>query len=71
MTKFQRYLEYRGKTWGKNIKYIKVYISLKATLSAFHCFVFHKNIPNTFEVIALLLKADTIFLNFSVNSCLV
>ena len=44
---------------SKYIKYIKVYISFKATLSAFHCFLFHKNIPNTFEVIALLLKADT------------
>ena len=52
-------------------KYIKVYISFKATLSAFHCFLFHKNIPNTFEVIALLLKADTIFDNFLVNFCLV
>ena len=56
---------------SKYIKYIKVYISFKATLSAFHCFLFHKNIPNTFEVIALLLKADTIFGDSSVNFCLV
>ena len=56
---------------NKYIKYTKVYISFKATLSAFHCFLFHKNIPNTFEVIALLLKADTIFGDSSVNFCLV
>ena len=56
---------------SKYIKYVKVYISFKATLSAFHCFLFHKNFRNTFEVIALLLKADTIFGNFSVNFCLV
>ena len=72
MTEFQGYLEYRSK-FGENkyIKYIKVYINFKATLSAFHCFLFHNNIPNTFEVIALLEKADTIFGNFSVNFCLV
>ena len=35
---------------------MKVYISLKATLSGFHCSLFDKNILNAFEVIALLLK---------------
>ena len=62
MTTFQDIWNIEAK-FGENkyIKYTKVYISFKATLSAFHCFLFHKNIPNTFEVIALLLKADTIF----------
>ena len=49
----------KAKFWEKNyVKYIKVYISWKTILSAFHCFLFHKNIPNTFEVIALLLKTN-------------
>ena len=52
---------------NKYIKYIKVSISFNATLSAFYCFLFHKNIPKTFEVIALLLKADTIFDNLLVQ----
>ena len=38
----------------------------KTILSAFHCFLFHKNIPITFEVIALLLKINIIFGNFLV-----
>ena len=49
----------------------KVYIIRKTILSAFHYFLFHKNIPNTFEVIALLLKTNIIFGNFLVNFCLI
>ena len=58
---------YFGKTFS--LKYIKVYMIRKTILSAFHCFLFHKNIPNTFEVIALLLKTNIIFGNFLVNFC--
>ena len=58
---------YFGKTIS--LKYIKVYMIRKTILSAFHCFLFHKNIPNTFEVIALLLKINIIFCNFLVNFC--
>ena len=58
---------YFGKTFS--LKYIKVYMIRKTILSAFHCFLFHKNIPNTFEVIALLLKINIIFCNFLVNFC--
>ena len=58
---------YFGKTFS--LKYIKVYMIRKTILSAFHCFLFHKNIPNTFEVIALLLKTNIIFGNFLVNIC--
>ena len=50
---------------------MKLYISRKKNLSDFHCFLLHKKILNTFEVIALLLKADIIFGNFSVNVCLI
>ena len=54
-----------------SLKYIKVYMIRKTILSAFHCFLFHKNIPNTFEVIALLLKINIFFDNFLVSFCLV
>ena len=40
-------------------------------LSAFHYFLFHKDIVNFFEIIGLLLKADIILGNFSVKFCLV
>ena len=59
----------------RNIWSIKAYFGKtfslirKTILSAFDCFLFHKNIPITFEVIALLLKANIIFGNFSVNFC--
>ena len=50
ITKFPEYLEYQGIFW-ENIfckvytVYIKVYIIIiKATLSAYHCFLFHENI---------------------------
>ena len=39
-------------------------------LLAFYCFLFHKSIPNTFEVIALLLKTSIVFGNFLVNFAL-
>ena len=77
MTKFQGYLEYQGKIWGEKMHkvYKSIYqltiLTILTILSAFHCFLFHKNIPNTFEVIALLVKTDIIFSNFSVNFCLV
>ena len=60
---------YFGKTFS--LKYIKVYMIRKTILSAFHCFLFHKNIPNTFEVIALLLKTNIIFSNIWVSFCLI
>ena len=43
---------------------MKLYISRKKSLSDFHCFLLHEKILNSFEVIALLLKADIIFENF-------
>ena len=55
---------YFGKTFS--LKYIKVYMIRKTILSAFHCFLFHKNIPITFDVIALLLKINIIFGNYLV-----
>ena len=58
---------YFGKTFS--LKYIKVYMIRKTILSAFHCFLFHKNIPITIEVIALLLKTNIFFSNFLVNFC--
>ena len=72
MGKFQGYLEYRGKIWGEKIhKVYKSIYQLNENFISFSLLLFHRIIPNTFEVIALLLKADTIFRNFSVNFCLV
>ena len=56
---------YFGETFS--VKYIKVYMIRKIILSAFHCFLFHKNILNTFDVIALLLRTNIIFGKFLVN----
>ena len=36
-------------------KYMKIYIRRKTNLSAFHCFLFHKKVMYTSQVIALLL----------------
>ena len=58
-TEFQGYLEYRGKIWGEKIhKVHKSIYQLKGNFISFSLFLFHKNISNTFEVIALLLKAE-------------
>ena len=52
------------------LKYVKLYINRKKNLSDFHCFLLHKKILDTFEIIALLLKAGIICSNLSVNFCL-
>ena len=39
---------------------IKAYFGKGFSLSAFHCFLFHKNILYTFKVIGLLLTAHII-----------
>ena len=65
-------MEYQGIILG-NI-FLKVYKSKydqKDNFISFSLFLFHKNIPNTFEVIELLLKTNIIFSNFLVNFCLV
>ena len=50
---------------------MKLYINRKKNLLDFHCFLLHKKILNTFEVIALLLKANIFCSNFLVSFYLI
>ena len=68
-TKFQGYLEYQANLLSEKLR--EVYESIYHLKENFISFLFHINVPNTFEVIALLLKTNIIFGNFLVNFCLV
>ena len=58
MNSFLQYFEYQGLFWETfSLKYIKVNMTRKTILSAFHCFLFYENIVFTSEVIALLVTA--------------
>ena len=50
---------------------MKLYINRKKNLLDFHSFLLHKKILNTFEVIALLLKANIFCSNFLVSFYLI